>query len=57
MKKHLTTFITLCKEPGIVLLQKKVYIKKKEIELLGMIIDYEGIRLQSHIYEKNKGFS
>ena len=31
-EKHLNTFITLCKEHGIILLEKKVDIKKKEIE-------------------------
>ena len=30
-EKHLNTFITLCKEHGIVLLEKKIEIKKKEI--------------------------
>ena len=30
-RNHLNTFITLCKEYGIVLLEKKVEIKKKEI--------------------------
>ena len=38
-EKHLNTFITLCKEHGIVLSEKKIEIKKKEIEFLGMIID------------------
>ena len=33
-EKYLNTFITLCKEHGIVLLEKKVEIKKKEIEFL-----------------------
>ena len=51
-ENHLNTFITLCKEHGIVLSEKKVGIKKKEIEFLGIIIDSEGIRLQSHISEK-----
>ena len=37
-EKHSNIFITLCKEHGIVLLEKKVEIKKKEIEFLGMII-------------------
>ena len=45
-EKHLNTFITLYKEHGIVLSEKKVDIKKKEIEFLGMIIDSKGIRLQ-----------
>ena len=48
-ENHLNTFITLCKEHDIVLSEKKVYIKKKEIKFLGMIIDSKGIRLQSHI--------
>ena len=33
-EKHLNTFITFCKEHGIVLSEKKVDIKKKEIEFL-----------------------
>ena len=33
-ENYLNTFITLCKERGIVLSEKKVYIKKKEIEFL-----------------------
>ena len=33
-EKYLNTFITLCKEHGIVLLEKKVENKKKEIEFL-----------------------
>ena len=33
-ENHLNTFITLCKEHGIVLSEKKVDIKKKEIEFL-----------------------
>ena len=37
-KKHLNTFITLCKEHGIILSEKKIDIKKKEIEFLGMIM-------------------
>ena len=55
-ENHLNIFITLCKEHGIVLSKKKVDIKKKEIEFLGMIIDSEGIKLQLHIAEKNKRF-
>ena len=55
-EKHLDIFITLCKEHGIILSEKKVEIKKKEIEFLGMIIDSKGIRLQSHIAEKIKEF-
>ena len=53
-ENNLNTFITLCKEHGIVLPKKKIDIKKKEIELLGMIIDSEGIKLQSHIAGKKK---
>ena len=41
-EKHLDIFITLCKEHGIILSEKKVEIKKKEIEFLGMIIDSKG---------------
>ena len=55
-EKHLNIFITLCKEHGIVLSEKKVEIKKKEIEFLGMIIDSKNIKLQSHIAEKIKDF-
>ena len=51
-EKHLNTFITLCKEHGIVISNKKVDIKKKEIEFLRMIMDFKGIRLQSHISKK-----
>ena len=55
-EKHLDIFITLYKEHGIILSEKKVEIKKKEIEFLGMIIDSKGIKLQSHIAEKIKYF-
>ena len=55
-EKHLNIFITLCKEHGIILSEKKVKIKKKEIEFLGMIIDSKGIQLQSHIAKKIKDF-
>ena len=55
-EKHLNTFITLSKEHGIVLSEKKVEIKKKEIEFIGMIIYSKGIKLQSHIAEKIKDF-
>ena len=55
-EKHVNTFITLCKEHGIVLLEKKVDIKKKEKEFIGMIIDSKGIKLQPHIAEKIKDF-
>ena len=44
-EKHLNIFITLCKEHDIVLLEKKLEIKKKEIEFLGMIIDSKCIKL------------
>ena len=40
-EKHLNTFITLCKELGIVLSDKKVDIKKEEIEFIGMVIDFK----------------
>ena len=43
-EKHLNIFITLCKEHGIVPSKKKVEIKKKEIEFLGMIINSKGIK-------------
>ena len=55
-EKYLNTFIKLCKEHDIVLLEKKVKIKRKEIEFLGIIIDSKGIKLQSHIAEKIKDF-
>ena len=55
-ENHLNTFITLCKEYGIVLSEKKVDIKRKEIKFLGMIIDSEDIKLQSHIAKKIKDF-
>ena len=55
-EKYLNTFITFCKEHDIVLSEKKVEIKRKEIEFLGMIIDFKSIKLQSHIAEKNKRF-
>ena len=43
-EKHLNIFITLCKEHDIVLSEKKVEIRKKEIEFLVMIIDSEKIK-------------
>ena len=55
-EKNLNIFITLCKEHGIVLSKKKVEIKKKEIEFLGLIIDSKGIKLHSHIAKKIKDF-
>ena len=55
-EKHLNTFITLCKEHGIVLSEKNVEIKKKEIEFIGMIINSKGIKLQSYLAEKIKDF-
>ena len=51
---HLDISITLCKAIGIILSEKKVDIKKNEIEFLGMIIDTKRIKLQPHIAEKNK---
>ena len=45
-EKHLNIFITPFKEHDIVLLEKKIDIKKKEIQFLGMMIDSEVIRLQ-----------
>ena len=36
--------------------EKKVEIKKNEIEFLGIIIESKGIKLQSHIAEKIKDF-
>ena len=55
-ENHFHTFITLCKEHGIVLSKKKFDIKKKKIEFRGMIINSEGIKLQSHIAEKLNNF-
>ena len=43
-EKHLNIFTTLCIELCIVLSEKKVEIKKKEIEFLGMIIDSDGVK-------------
>ena len=45
MKNIWIYFITLCKEHGIILSEKKVEIQKREIEFLGMIIDSKGIKL------------
>ena len=53
-EKHLNIFITLCKEHGIILSEKKVEIKKREIEFLGMIIDSKGIKLQSQKFRMFK---
>ena len=55
-EKHLNIFTTLCKEHGIVLSEKKVEIKKREIEFIGMIIDSKRIKVQSHIAKKIKDF-
>ena len=55
-EKHLDVFITLCKTHSIILLDKKVDIKKKKIEFLGMIINTKEINLQPHISEKIKDF-
>ena len=55
-EKPLNIFITLYKEHGIVLSKKKVEIKKKEIDFPGMIIDFKGVKLHSHIAQKIKDF-
>ena len=52
---YLNIFITLCKEHGIVLSEKKVDIKKKEIEFLGIIIDSKGMIIA--IYLKRHNFA
>ena len=44
-ENNLNTFIKLCKEHDIVISKKKVDIKKKEIEFLGMIMNSKSIKL------------
>ena len=56
-ENHLNIFISHCKKHSIILSENKVDIKKKKkIEFLGMIIDSESIKLQSHIAKKIKYF-
>lgn len=47
--KHLKIFANECFKHGIILSERKVRIKKKEIEFLGLILDKYGIKLQSYI--------
>ena len=54
--KHLEKFIDLCISNGIGLSKKKTIIGEPKIDFLGLIIDYEGIELQTHILEKIKNF-
>ena len=54
--KHLKEFSTICRINGIILSQKKVEIKKEEIDFLGLTISANGIKLQTHISEKIKDF-
>ena len=54
--KHLEKFINLCISNGIDLSKKKTIIGEPKIDFLGLIIDYEGLELQTHILEKIKNF-
>ena len=54
--KHLEKFINLCISNGIGLSKKKTIIGEPKIDFVGLIIDYEGIELQTHILEKIKNF-
>ena len=47
--KHLEKFINLCISNGIGLSKQKTIIGKPKIYFLDLIIDYEGIELQTHI--------
>ena len=49
-------FVDLCITHGIGLSKKKSIIGESKIEFLGLIIDAEGIELQTHILEKIKDF-
>ena len=51
-RKHLKEFVNVCIREGIVLSKRKAVIEHKKIEFLGMILDKQGIRLQSHIGRK-----
>ena len=53
---YIDTFINLCQTHGIVLSKKKSIIGEPKIEFLRLLIDSEGIELQSHILEKIKDF-
>ena len=54
--KHLEKFIDLCISNGIGLSKKKTIIGEPKIDFLDLIIDFEGIELQTHILEKIKNF-
>ena len=54
--ERLNIFVDLCIVHGIGLSKKKSIIGESKIEFLGLIIDSEGIELQSHILEKIKNF-
>ena len=54
--KHLEKFIDLCISNGIGLFRKKTIIGEPKIDFLGLIIDSEGIELQTHILENIKNF-
>ena len=47
--KHLEKFIDLCISNGIGFSRKKTIIGEPKIDFLGLIIDSEGIELQTHI--------
>ena len=51
-RHHLKEFVNICIKEGIVLSSKKAVIEHKKIEFLGMILDKQGIKLQSHISRK-----
>ena len=55
-RKHLKEFVNVCIREGIVLSERKAVIEDKKIEFLGMIMDRQGIRLQSHIGRKISEF-
>ena len=54
--EHLNIFVDLCITHGIWISKKKSIIGESKIEFLGLIIDAEGIELQTHILEKIKDF-
>lgn len=55
-KNHIIKFLKECQKEGIVLSEKKAIIEKSEIKFLGLIIDKNGIKLQSHISKKIESF-
>ena len=54
--KQLEKCIDLCISNGNGLFRNKTIIGEPKIDFLGLIIDYEGIELQTHILEKIKNF-